>query len=79
MQYSQSLTQRPQLSLFQEALFGSNVAAALAEPVTAASNSVSTQHISELQLNASASNYQLLLLPSCESSAPIAAIAGSPW
>ena len=63
MQYSQSLTQRPQLSLFQEALFGSNVAAALAEPVTAASNSVSTQHISELQLNASASNYQLLLAP----------------
>lgn len=63
MQYSQSLTHRPQLSLFQEALFGSNVAETLAEPVTAQSNSVGTQHISELQLNASASNYQLLLAP----------------
>jgi len=63
MQYSQSLTHRPQLSLFQEALFSSSVAPTLAEPVTASSDTYSAQHISELQLNASASNYQLLLAP----------------
>ena len=63
MQYSQSLTHRPQLSLFQEALFSSSVAPTLAEPVTAGSDTFSSQHISELQLNASASNYQLLLAP----------------
>ena len=63
MQYSQSLTHRPQLSPFQEALFSSSVAPTLAEPVTAGSDTFSSQHISELQLNASASNYQLLLAP----------------
>lgn len=63
MQYSQSLIPRPQLSLFQEALFSSGVAPALSEPVTAARASVDTRHISELQLNACASNYQLLLAP----------------
>lgn len=63
MQYSQSPNHRPQLSLFQEALFGSSVVPTLAEPVTAGSDTFSSQHISELQLNASASNYQLLLAP----------------
>lgn len=64
MQYTQATGNRPQLSLFQEALFGGALIPTLSDRTeTTPEHASRPRHISQMQLNASTSNAMLLLAP----------------